>query len=134
MRTIKILISTFIGLFTFTIIWFYISNTYVMPWEKNEIIQTTLGWGGLANLPDGTNNLKVEKKGNLFTREFLIEFEVDNISEIQDWIQKSKRLNQNTPKLREQTRVYEIYPGEKNSMGGKVEILENKIRINMSWS
>lgn len=105
-----------------------------MPWEKNEIIQTTLGWGGLANLPDGTNNLKVEKKGNLFTREFLIEFEVDNISEIQDWIQKSKRLNQNTPKLREQTRVYEIYPGEKNSMGGKVEILENKIRINMSWS
>ena len=29
---------------------------------------------------------------------------------------------------------FEIYPGEKESLGGKVEIEKNKVKIKMSWS
>lgn len=130
MRIIKILI----GLFFLIIIWLYISNEYILPWEKKEVIQTTLEWGGLDKLPNEIENIKIDKRGSFFTRQFIIEFEVHDSDKIEDWIKKSKRLKDNTPKLKGDTKIYEIYPGENDSYGGEVEVLGKKVRIDMSWS
>ncbi|MCA0133764.1 hypothetical protein [Winogradskyella alexanderae] len=122
------------AVFSLVIIWFYVSNTYVLPWEKKEVIQTTLEWGGLNDLPNEIQNLKLDKKGSMFTRQFIIEFEVDDSNKISDWIKKSKRLKNNIPKLKGNTKIYEIYPGENDSYGGRVEIEGKKVKIDMSWS
>ncbi|MEH6538078.1 MAG: hypothetical protein V7719_16880 [Psychroserpens sp.] len=134
MRILKIIIGLIIGVFALLIIYIYVSNTTVLPWEKEEVIQVTLEWGGLDELPAEIKNLEIDKKGSLFTRQFIIEFELDDSSKIDEWIKNSKRLKNNIPKIKGNTKVYEIYPGEIDSMGGKVEITEGKVLIDMSWS
>ena len=49
-------------------------SSIVFPWQKESVIQTTLNWGGLAELPKEIENLSVEKDGSLFSRTFIIEF------------------------------------------------------------
>ena len=39
-----------------------------MPWKKNEIIKTTLDWGGLNKLPENSKIIRIEKRGLMFTR------------------------------------------------------------------
>lgn len=104
-----------------------------MPWERNEIIKTSLNWGGLNEFPKNAEIINIEKKGSMFTRQFIIEFKSSD-KEINSWIEKSKRLKNNIPKIENQTKIYEIYPGEENAFGGKVEINNNIVKINMSWS
>lgn len=116
------------------ITYFFISNSYVLLWEKEDVIQTTLDWGGLTELPDNIENLRIDKKGSMFTRQFIIEFEVDDLNKIDDWIKKSQRLKSNQPKLKDKVKTFEIYPGEDGASGGKVQIEGNKVRIDMSWS
>lgn len=127
-------IKVFIVLFSLILCFFFISNSYVFPWEKQNIIETTLEWGGLNKLPNEIKNLTIEKRGNPFTRQFIIEFEVNNPNEIDLWIKQSKRLKDNFPKVKGNIKIYEVYPGEQKSSGGTVEIQGKKIRINMSWS
>lgn len=134
MRIIKTLLGTFVGLFILGISYIYISNTYVFPWEKEEAIQFALTIGGLNALPDNIKNLEIEKKGSFFTRQFIIDFEFKNSTQLKNWIQTSKRLKNNTPNIKGNTKVYEIYPGEENSYGGKVKIQDKKVQINMSSS
>ena len=78
--------------------------------------------------------MHIEKKGSPFTRQFIIEFEVNDIQEIVNWIRKRKRLQNNLPKTKENTQVFEIYPGENGAMGGKVIIDNHTVTIDMSWS
>ena len=104
-----------------------------MPWERNEIIKTSLNWGGLNEIPKNAEIINIEKKGSIFTRQFIIEFKSSD-KEINSWIEKSKRLKSNIPKIENQNKIYEIYPGEENAFGGKVEIKNNIVKINMSWS
>lgn len=134
MKIIKIAIGCLVSCFTLLVTYIYISNSYVLPWEKEEVIQTTLEWGGLAGLPSEIENLNIEKKGSLFTRQFIIEFEINDSNELNEWIKQSKRLKNNLPKIKDNKKVYEIYPGENNAMGGKVEIEDTQVRIDMSWS
>lgn len=54
-------------------------SSIVFPWQKESVIQTTLNWGGLAELPKEIENLSVEKDGSLFTRTFIIEFNASQI-------------------------------------------------------
>jgi hypothetical protein len=130
-KTIKIfslvllLFSVFVYLNFFTSI--------VFPWQKEEAIETTLNWGGLAALPTEAKNVSVEEEGNIFTRTFTVEFKA-NQSEIENWILKSKRLKNNIPKVSGETIIYDIYPGEIESFGGKVSVEKGKVRIVMSWS
>jgi len=134
MRIIKIVIGLLFGVFTLLLIYVYISNAYVLPWEKEEAIQTTLEMGGLDELPSEIKNLKIDKRGSIFTRQFIIEFELNDSMKMKNWIKQSKRLKDNIPKTNDNSRIYEIYPGENNSYGGDVEIQDKKVRINMSWS
>lgn len=130
-KTIKILASLLFVVLVFTYLNFF--SSIVFPWQKTEAIKTTLNWGGLAELPKKAENLNVEKSGSMFTRTFTVEFNADQ-KEIEDWIQNSKRLKNNTPKASGKNKIYEIYPGEKESLGGKVTIENDKVIIQMSWS
>ncbi len=108
-------------------------SNYVMPWDKEEAIKTTLNWCGLRELPKNSEIITLEKRVSIFTRQFIVEF-VSSENEIKDWIKKSKRLKNNQPKLNSNKVIYEIYPGEDDSYGGKVEIKNDTVKINMSWS
>ena len=102
--------------------------------EKNGAIQATLEMGGLNELPSGIKNMQIDKRGSIFTRQFIIEFEFEDSNKIDNWIKQSKRLKDNVPKIKDKTKTYEIYPGENDAFGGKVEIQDKKVRIDMSWS
>lgn len=130
MKILKIFGSLLFLLLVFIYLNFF--SSIVFPWQKENAIQTTLNWGGLAELPNGTENLSVEKDGSMFTRTFIIKFNA-NQTEIENWILNSKRLKNNKPKVRDEIKIYEIYPGEKESFGGKVIVENGTVIIRMSW-
>lgn len=106
-------------------------SSYVFPWDKKEAVATTLTWGGLAPLP--TDDITIEEKGSMFTRQFMIEFTAGK-DEIEKWIKNSKRLQNNNPTQSGSNVIYKIYPGEEGSFGGTVKVDGTKVIINMSWS
>ncbi|MFD1605068.1 hypothetical protein ACFSJW_00580 [Flavobacterium artemisiae] len=108
-------------------------STLVMPWQKEEVIKTTLLWGGLDKLPKNAEFTNMEKRGSMFTRQFIIEF-TSKREDIEKWKSLSKRLKNKIPKIKANTEIFEIYPGEDGAMGGKVEITGNNVKINISWS
>ena len=128
---IKIIGSLLFAFLLFAYLNFF--SSFVFPWQKMDAIQTTLTWGGLADLPKVTENLTVEKDGGIFTRSFKIQFKA-NQSEINSWISKSKRLKDNLPKVKGERKVFDIYPGEKESFGGNVTVEKGMVTIRMSWS
>ncbi|MEW5677219.1 hypothetical protein ABGT15_12970 [Flavobacterium enshiense] len=130
-NTIKIISPILFLLMIFVYLNYF--SSYVFPWQKEDAIQTTLNWGGLAKLPNNIENLKVQKEGTLFTRTFIIEFST-NKNEVENWIANSKRLKSNIPKLRRKNKIYDVYPGENESFGGTVKIEGNNVSIKMSWS
>lgn len=116
------------------ILYFFISNSYVMPWEHDEVQAITLKWGGLAPLPNTVKHKSFEKKGSMFSRQFVLCFEFTSEDKLQQWIQRSKRLKNNVPSVNQQIKTYRIYPGEEKSSGGTVTIEQRRVRISMSWS
>jgi hypothetical protein len=131
----KIILKTSSLIFVIIIALIYLNffSNIVFPWKKDEAINTTLSWGGLCKLPNNIENLEIEQRGSMFTRQFIIKFSSDQ-KEIQKWILNSKRLKNNIPKINIKTKIYEISPGENGAMGGKVEIEGIKVLINISWS
>ena len=130
-KTIKIFTSLLLVLLVFGYLNFF--SSIVFPWQQAEAIKTTLDWGGLANLPKKAENIKVEKSGSMFNRTFIIEFNATK-KEIEKWILYSKRLKENKPLVKGVNETYEIYPGENESLGGKVNVEKGKVTIRMSWS
>jgi hypothetical protein len=127
----KIIGSLLIAFLFFAYLNFF--SSFVFPWQKTEAIQTTLNWGGLAELPKETENLTVEKYGSIFSRSFKIQFKA-NQTEIESWILKSKRLKNNSPKRKGNHKTFDIYPGEDESFGGNVTVEKGMVTIRMSWS
>jgi len=131
MKIVKIFsILVLLGMFFLYIIWF---SPFVMPWQREDVIKCALSWGQLEKLPDNAEIVSMEKRGSIFTRQFIIEFESSE-SEINKWMHQSKGFQNNIPKIIKNTKVYEIHPKSLQSYGGRVEITGNKVLINMSWS
>lgn len=112
----------------------YFSNV-MLPWHRQEAIEATLLWGGLAELPSTATNVSVTTSGSMFTRTFDLKFEAPD-HEIRRWIAESPRLSENTPQNRERgVDRYEIYPGEQGAVGDWVEVrYQGAVVIHMSWS
>ncbi len=111
-------------------------TSIVMPWDRASAIESTIAWGGLAEIPDAATELSVDKEGSMFTREFIIEFELDTL-EMNEWIQNSFRIKNAEPLIESDGTIkYEIYPGEDGALGGTVRINKSNktIEINMSFS
>lgn len=114
-------------------IFFYLKlcSNIVFPWQRKQVIEITLNWGGLAELPKEAEIVSVEKNGSVRARTFTVEFKASK-SEIENWILKSKRLKNIEPKIRGQIKTYLIDPGENKSLGGIVSVENGKVRIRMS--
>jgi hypothetical protein len=113
----------------------WLSNT-VLPWHRQEVIETACTWGGLAPLPESANQITVETMGGPFTRTFEVTFYAP-AEDIENWIEASPRLkdNQSSIILPDSIR-YKISPGEKGSQGGWVEINDagTRVKIRVWWS
>lgn len=107
----------------------------VLPWHRQNAIETTCQWGGLVPLPESATDIEVTTNDSMFTRGFRITFTASD-SAIDDWAKKSLRLGQALPKTTGAVDHYEIYPGEVGSNGGWVEIdrAAHRVKIQMSWS
>lgn len=137
----KIVLRTLLGLFIVLVLFIglfvvpYFANI-VMPWDRAGAIETTLLWGGLADLPDNSSDVTVQTSGSMFTRTYTIEFDSDE-TEIKNWINKSKRLKNLKP-VSDANGVmgFEIYPGEEGAVGGTVTVDKerNRVIIRMMWS
>ncbi|RPH29907.1 MAG: hypothetical protein EHM93_16655 [Bacteroidales bacterium] len=113
-----------------------ISSDRVMPWNKQQAIITTLSWAGLEPLPESSSEIKVWKKGSMFSRQFIIEFTSDQNS-IDKWLNENSRLKNMKPIIHSSSIVkYDIHPGENGAIGGFITIDKelNKVTIDMSWS
>ena len=131
MRIIKIfLILLFLG---FSFIYLNYFSSFVMPWDRDEAIEAALSWGKLDKLPKDADITNMEKRGSIFTRQFIIEF-TSSESEIKNWILKSKGFKGVEPEIKDGTKIYEIHPKDLQCYGGRVKIKGNTVYINMSWS
>lgn len=106
-----------------------------MPWNKHKAIITTLSWGGLSPLPESSVDIKVWKKGSVFSRQFIIEFTTDKNS-IDKWLNGNLKLKNIKPIIDSSSIKYDIHPGENGSIGGFITIdkKQNRVTIDMSWS
>ncbi|MDR6762233.1 hypothetical protein J2Y38_002444 [Flavobacterium sp. 2755] len=131
MRIIKMfLVLLFLG---FSFIYLNYFSSFVMPWDREEAIEAALSWGKLDKLPKDADITNMEKRGSIFTRQFIIEF-TSSKSEIKNWILKSKGFKGVEPEIKDGTKIYEIHPKDLESYGGRVKIKGNTVYINMSWS
>lgn len=131
MKIIKVVIVVlFLGMFFLYLNFF---SPLVMPWQKAEAIEAALEWGQLAELPSDADIISMEKRGSIFTRQFIIEF-TSSETEIRKWILKSKGFRKSELKMKNGIIIYEIHPKDGKAYGGRVEVNENKVLINMSWS
>ncbi|RYJ41526.1 hypothetical protein [Flavobacterium beibuense] len=73
MKKLLIILSILLTFSILTVYLFIFSNI-VFPWQKDEVIKTTLEWGGLTELPFDNEDIKVSKKGSIFTRQYILEF------------------------------------------------------------
>ena len=118
-----------IGLFVIP----YFANI-VMPWQKAKAISADLDWGGLANLPKQSRHISVNMKGSMFTREYIVQFDVDSI-DVNDWINHSKRIKDVTPIIEKDGHIkYNVYPGENDAIGGTIRIDKQKGRVIVDMS
>lgn len=133
MKILKIFLSLYV-VFSILIIGFftYYISDYILPWDRTEVRNTVQSWGGLSDLPKNATNFEYKKEGSLFTREFTVEFDASE-SEIEIWILKSKGLQQKQAEIIQGTKIFEVR-GYENSVGGKVYIKDNHVKINMMWS
>ena len=107
----------------------------ILPWHRSSAIEIALTWGGLADLPETAEDVKVTTSGGAFTRTFEVRFHAPK-PDVRQWIADSHRLSGAKPVEDEDGRVlYEVYPGEEEAIGGTVEVREGtSVRIYMSWS
>mgnify|MGYP003575193493 CR=1 FL=1 len=131
MRIIKILSGLlFLGIFFIYLNFF---SSFVMPWQRDDAIKAALNWGQLNELPKDAEIIDMEKRGSMFTRQFIIEF-TSSQPAIKNWILKSKGFKNVKPEIKNGIKIYQIHPRDGDAYGGKVEIEGNRVLINMSWS
>ena len=131
MSKIKVVILTLISIFIIGISLFYFSN-FVFPWEKKNVIETTLDWAGISQLPVNNEDISIEKRGSIFSRQFILNFETSN-KNIEDWIERETVFKNINPIQKNNSKTYNI-KGKNGSFGGQIIIENRKVLINMSWS
>lgn len=131
-RAVLVLFIVFL-LFLGLVVVPYFANM-VMPWQRAEIIETALTWGGLKELPAKAEVISVETKGSMFSREFIIEFECERQS-LENWMDENGLDNPVPTEAEDGLRVYQV-AGHEGAIGGKVlvDLEKGKVVIDMSWS
>lgn len=131
-RAVLVLFIVFL-LFLGLVVVPYFANM-VMPWQRAEIIETALTWGGLKELPSNAEVISVETKGSMFNREFIIKFECER-QPLENWMGENGLDNSVPTEAEDGLRVYQV-AGHEGAIGGKVlvDLEKGKVVIDMSWS
>ena len=115
-------ILVLLGVFFLYIIYF---SPFVMPWQREDAIKCALSWGELEKLADNAEIISMEKRGSIFTRQFIIEFESSE-SEIKQWMHQSKGFQNNIPKLEKTLRFTKFTRKVYNLMAEESKLQEIK--------
>ena len=88
----------------------------------------------LNDFPTTATNLTVETEGNMFTREFTVEFDAPR-ADIENWLNESPGTKNVAPTVNGSIRKYSIEPGG-GAQHAELELDENAghVKINAFWS
>src|SRR4051812_36160977 len=65
-------------------------------WEKNSAIEAALDWTRMSPIPAAATNTEVVTKGSMFTREFVVTFQLPQ-KQLQQWLAGSPGTKGATP-------------------------------------
>ena len=65
-------------------------------WQQHSAIQTALGYGRLAQIPNKAADVQVDTEGSIFSRTFWLCFRADKAT-IEKWVAQSSSLSKQTP-------------------------------------
>jgi hypothetical protein len=102
--------------------------------NRRSAINTATTWARLAPLPASAQNVQVDVKGSIFTREFVISFEAPP-AVIRLWLTASPGPSSATPTTVGPITTYAIKPGGGAQFAEvKVDSSANRVVIHTSWS
>ena len=107
---------------------------YISAMNQESAIATTREWARLAPFPASAQHLRVETRGSMFTREFVITFDAP-AADVIKWLQNSPGPASTQPAAEGTTSVYEFTPGGgANDAKVRYEPATGKVTIDTSWS
>ena len=97
-------------------------------------LEATKEWTQLNDFPSSATNLTVATQGNMFTREFTVEFDAP-LADIDKWLNESPGTKNVTPSKVGNVRTYDIEPGG-GAQHAELELNEKTghVKINTYWS
>ncbi|TWT29205.1 hypothetical protein KOR42_55460 [Thalassoglobus neptunius] len=107
---------------------------YLQSANYHSALDATKEWAQLNEFPVTATNLTVETQGNMFTREFTVEFDAP-LADIENWLRKSPGTNSVTPTTDGDVRHYDIDPGG-GAQHAELELDESQghVKIHTYWS
>lgn len=102
--------------------------------NHDNAIEVTKEWARLADFPLNARKLTIKTSGNMFTREFTIQFEAP-VADIERWLSDSPGTKNVTPSIDGNNQHFEIEPG-----GGAVHaeldfnVKLRRVTVNVYWS
>lgn len=109
--------------------YFYIQNA-----NYHSAIEATKEWARLNEFPQTARNFTVETGGNLFSREFVVEFEAAT-ADVEKWLSESPGTSSVVPVVSGPVRRYKIEPGG-GAQRAELEFNETtgRVKIHAVWS
>ncbi|KPL02365.1 MAG: hypothetical protein AMK75_02895 [Planctomycetes bacterium SM23_65] len=105
------------------------------PWNRESTMQTVRSWTRLAPLPSSARQLKIETRGSMFTREFIVTFEASS-ADVSRWLEASPGTSECMPTV--QADGWHKYPVTPGGGAQFSEVLVSpdgtKVRIRTYWS
>ena len=100
----------------------------------HSALDATKEWAQLNDIPATATNLTVKTQGNMFTREFTVEFDAP-LTEIDKWLSESPGTKSVTPRTDGNVRHYDIEPGG-GAKHAELELDESQshVKIHTYWS
>lgn len=107
---------------------------YVSHANRQSAINAATTWAKLAPLPPSAQNVQVDVKGSMFTREFVITFDAPS-AVIRQWIAASPGPSSGKQSIAGSVTTYAITPaGGAQFAEVKVDSSSNRVVIRTYWS
>ncbi|MBU3001726.1 hypothetical protein [Paraglaciecola arctica] len=130
------LIALLLGALWFSFLAVAYFNNVLLPWHRQEAIETALNWSRTADLPTDTDIVRIDVTGGFFSRGFELEFSNTNDA-IKKWITLSLP-SVNSAQIVENNGVttYELHPEKDGAQYAKIQIdwQTSIVFIKVYWS
>jgi hypothetical protein len=102
-------------------------------WERSSAIDTALSWSLMNSIPTGTKNVEVHQKGSMFSREFVVTFELP-ADQLEQWLKQSPGTKGVTATVDGLWEIYQIRGSQAQFAEVRVNRKTGQIRIRTYWS